>query len=145
MMRFKKHLLTLILFFVYEMCCAMPVYENLFPPNNFGFGIHDTIFIGEIENQGLPINRPSPVLKLFRDKQKKNKRTIATLLAFPLPFGIVGLHRIYLGSAAYVPVAYIASLGGMFGVLPFVDFCVLMLDKNTERYTDNKKIFMWVN
>lgn len=89
--------------------------------------------------------RPSPLLKAFRDKQSKNKKIIAVALAFPLPFGIVGLHRIYLGSAPYVPVAYIASLGGMFGVLPFIDFCVLLAVKKIDPYTNNQKIFMWVN
>ncbi len=89
--------------------------------------------------------RPNPLLKLFKAKQKKNKRITAALLAFPFPFGIVGLHRIYLGTAPYVPVAYIASLGGVFGVLPFIDFCVLLLDKDEKRYIDNKKVFMWVN
>jgi TM2 domain-containing membrane protein YozV len=89
--------------------------------------------------------RPSPLLQLWRAKQKKNKKVIAALLAFPFPFGIVGLHRIYLGCAPYVPVAYIGSLGGVFGVLPFIDFCVLLLDKDIDRYINNKKIFMWVN
>lgn len=90
-------------------------------------------------------NRPNPLLKLFKAKQKKNKKITAAILAFPFPFGIVGLHRIYLGTAPYVPVAYIGSLGGVFGVLPFIDFCVLILDKDEKRYLNNKKVFMWVN
>lgn len=88
--------------------------------------------------------RPSPLRQLFREKQRNSKKIIAATLAFPLPFGIVGLHRIYLGSAPYVPVAYIASLGGMFGVLPFIDFCVLLAAKKTDPFINNKKIFMWV-
>ncbi|MDO9001779.1 MAG: NINE protein [Bacteroidota bacterium] len=94
-----------------------------------------------IENK----NRPNPLLHLFKAKQKKNKRITAAILAFPFPFGIVGLHRIYLGTAPYVPIAYIASLGGIFGILPFIDFCVLILDKDEARYINNKKVFMWVN
>jgi TM2 domain-containing membrane protein YozV len=90
-------------------------------------------------------SRPNPILQLFNKKRKKNKRITAAILAFPFPFGIVGLHRIYLGTAPYVPVAYIASLGGIFGILPFIDFCVLILDKEVDRYIDNKKVFMWVN
>lgn len=89
--------------------------------------------------------RPNPILKLFRANQKKKKQILAALLAFPLPFGIVGLHRIYLGCAPYVPVAYIASLGGMFGVLPFIDFWVLIIKKDIDNYSGSKKIFMWVN
>jgi len=90
------------------------------------------------------ITRPSPLFKRFHTKQSKNKKITATLLAFPFPFGIVGLHRIYLGTAPYVPVVYIASLGGAFGVLPLVDFFVLLLDKNIDRFADNNKVFMWV-
>jgi TM2 domain-containing membrane protein YozV len=89
--------------------------------------------------------RPSPLFHLFHARQKKNKKLTAAILAFPLPFGIVGLHRIYLGSSPYVPVAYIASLGGAFGLLPLIDFCAILLDKNTETFVNNKKVFMWIN
>lgn len=90
-------------------------------------------------------NRPNPLLHIFKARQKTNKRITAAILAFPFPFGIVGLHRIYLGTAPYVPIVYIASLGGIFGVLPFIDFCILILDKNEKRYIENKKVFMWIN
>lgn len=89
--------------------------------------------------------RPSPLMQLFKRKQRTNKKITAAILAFPFPFGIVGLHRIYLGTAPYVPIVYIASLGGVFGILPFIDFCVIALDKDLERYKENKKVFMWVN
>ncbi len=90
-------------------------------------------------------NRPTPLLRLFHIKQKQNKKLTAAILAFPLPFGIVGLHRIFLGSAPYVPVVYIASFGGALGLLPLIDFCFILLDKKTENYINNKKVFMWVN
>lgn len=93
----------------------------------------------------LRSGRPNPILQLIKKKQKKNKRIVAAILAFPFPFGIVGLHRIYLGTAPHVPVVYIGSLGGIFGILPFIDFCVLVLDKDIDRYINNPKIFMWVN
>jgi TM2 domain-containing membrane protein YozV len=90
--------------------------------------------------------RPNPVFKLFKKKQRLNKRITAAVLAFPFPFGIVGLHRIYLGTKPYVPVAYVASLGGVFGILPFIDFCVIVFDqKNFEHYKDNGQVFMWLN
>lgn len=87
--------------------------------------------------------RPSPLFKIFHFKQNKNKKLTAALLAFPLPFGIVGLHRIYLGCAPYVPVVYIASFGGALGLIPLIDFCFILLDKKTEKFIDNKKVFMW--
>jgi TM2 domain-containing membrane protein YozV len=90
-------------------------------------------------------NRPFPILEKIKERRKKNKKITAAILAFPIPFGIVGLHRIYLGTAPYVPVAYVATLGGVLGILPFIDFCVLILDKEIDRYQNNKKVFMWVN
>lgn len=69
---------------------------------------------------------------------------MAAALAFPFPFGIVGLHRIYLGCQPYVPVAYIATVGGGFGVLPFIDFCAILAHKNPDAFVNNKKVFMWI-
>lgn len=94
---------------------------------------------------GLAVHeRPSPLLKLFHQKQKHNKKLTAAILAFPLPFGIVGLHRIYLGCVPYVPVVYIASFGGMLGLLPLIDFCYILAEKDKDAYSNNKKVFMWV-
>lgn len=87
---------------------------------------------------------PNPLFKLFRKKQKDNRKLTAALLAFPFPFGIVGLHRIFLGTKPYVPVAYIASLGGIFGVLPLIDFFVILFDKDFDQYLNNGKVLMWV-
>jgi TM2 domain-containing membrane protein YozV len=90
--------------------------------------------------------RPNPIRSLLRKKiTEPGHRVVAAILAFPFPFGIVGLHRIYLGTAPYVPVVYIATLGGVFGILPLIDFCVLLLDKNTDKYISNKQVFMWMN
>jgi TM2 domain-containing membrane protein YozV len=94
---------------------------------------------------------PNPLFKLFRKKQtylfgrrEDNRRITAALLAFPFPFGIVGLHRIFLGTKPYVPVAYIASLGGIFGLMPLIDFFVICFDKDFEQYLNNPKVLMWV-
>jgi TM2 domain-containing membrane protein YozV len=88
--------------------------------------------------------KPNPVFTLFRKKQKDNKRITAAALAFPFPFGIVGLHRIYLGTKPYVPVAYIGTAGGVFGILPLVDFMKIVFDKDIEPYQKNGKVFMWI-
>jgi TM2 domain-containing membrane protein YozV len=87
---------------------------------------------------------PNPLFKLFRKKHKDYRRLTAALLAFPFPFGIVGLHRIFLGTKPYVPIAYIASLGGIFGVMPLIDFFVICFDKDFEQYLNNPKVLMWV-
>ena len=103
------------------------------------------LFMDQVEFKNFNDQKPNPVFKLFRKKQLLNKRITAAVLAFPFPFGIVGLHRIYLGTKPYVPVAYIASLGGVFGILPFIDFCAITFDqKNFGNYKNNEHVFMWL-
>jgi len=89
--------------------------------------------------------QPNPILHKFKVTKTRNKQVVAAILAFPIPFGMVGLHRIYLGTSPYVPVVYIATLGGLFGILPFIDFCVLLLDTDIDKYKSNQKVFMWLN
>lgn len=144
-MRFKTILITICLFFIQKAGFSHELTEQKYYLLDENMAIIDSVMSTETFVNSENKQRPNPLLKLFKAKQKKNKRITAALLAFPFPFGIVGLHRIYLGTAPYVPVAYIASLGGVFGVLPFIDFCVLLLDKDEKRYLDNKKVFMWVN
>jgi TM2 domain-containing membrane protein YozV len=72
------------------------------------------------------------------------KKLTSLILSFPFPFGIVGLHRIHLGCPPYVPVVYIASLGGVFGLVPLIDFFVLLFEKNPDKYVNNKGVFMWI-
>jgi TM2 domain-containing membrane protein YozV len=104
----------------------------------------DTILVSEQMITGALTDRPTPLLQRFRTRQKNNQKITAAILAFPLPFGIVGLHRIYLGCAPYVPVVYIASFGGVLGLIPLIDFCCILLNKDLKDYTNNKKVFMWV-
>lgn len=89
-------------------------------------------------------NKPNPVFKLFKKKQRLNKQITAAALAFPFPFGIVGLHRIYLGTSPHVPVVYIGTLGGIFGLLPLMDFFAITFTKDFEHYRNNGNVFMWM-
>lgn len=100
--------------------------------------------IVSFKNISIQDKKPNPIFQLFRKKQKLNKKITSAVLAFPFPFGMVGLHRIYLGTKPYVPVTYIATLGGVFGILPLIDFFVITCDKNFDQYRDNGKVFMWI-
>ncbi|MGP8216931.1 MAG: hypothetical protein ACLQQ4_15295 [Bacteroidia bacterium] len=75
-------------------------------------------------------------------KPRKHK-LVAALLAFPLPCGLLGLHRAYLGSSAAVQLAYIATLGGSVGILPFIDFVLIVINKDVNSYAHNTRLFMW--
>lgn len=89
-------------------------------------------------------HRPNHLIRLFKKRLDHTRRGMAAALAFPLPFGVLALHRIYLGTQPHVPVTYIGTVGGVFGILPFIDFCVLVLDSDIQRFSNNGKVFMWI-
>ncbi|MFH1004375.1 MAG: TM2 domain-containing protein [Bacteroidota bacterium] len=78
-------------------------------------------------------------------KKHENKKVIAAIFALPLPFGILGLHRIYLGTKPYIPFVYIGTIGGCFLILPFIDFCYIIFsdDETFKQFSNNPKVFMW--
>lgn len=75
------------------------------------------------------------------DDAPKKHKLIAALLAFPL--GVFGLHRIYLGTSNATPLIYFATVGGFFGVLPFIDFVLIVMCKDVNTYAHNPHTFMW--
>ncbi len=143
-MRIFKLLIFICLFLLQIPVFAHTFIKDFYVVDEREFKTQVDVSFNSISIEKKSSNRPSPLLKLFHAKQKHTKKITAAILAFPLPFGIVGLHRIYLGSAPYVPVVYIATLGGAFGLMPLIDFCVILGDKNTENYVNNNKVFMWV-
>lgn len=78
--------------------------------------------------------------------KKENKKLIAAILAFPVPFGFIGLHRIYLGTEPWIPVVYLITAGGGM-ILPLIDFiAILCADKEElKKYENNNKMFMWID
>lgn len=72
------------------------------------------------------------------------KKFISAVFAFPFPFGFMGAHRIMLGTKPWVPIIYAATFGGCFGILPLIDFCVIVFSKDIEQYENNPKVFMWI-
>ncbi len=80
---------------------------------------------------------------LSAEIQKKKKR-LNGFCAFPLPLGFVAGHRIMMGTKPWVPVVYVATFGGCFGLLPLIDFFVIMLSKDISPYENNPNVFMWL-
>ena len=125
-----------ILFFLFCIKAVKPntpeiIHPNVFYNHDFSFSISDD-------------NRPNSLIKIFKKRIQRTKRAIASVLAFPLPFGVLALHRIYLSTAPHVPVVYIGSVGGVFGILPCIDFCLITLDPDINRFFNNGRIFMWI-
>ncbi len=80
------------------------------------------------------------------EKHFKRKKIISAILAFPLPFGILGVHRVYLGTKPYMPYVYIGTGGGCAGIIPLIDFiAIISANKNTIRnFENNPRVFMWL-
>lgn len=107
--------------------------------------LHDSVVFQSIKKLAKnPVYFPADTSKAG-DKEivyHKKHRLVAALLAFPL--GVFGLHRIYMHTSPLVPLVYIATFGGLFGVLPFIDFVLILLNKDIHlTYTSNPHIFMW--
>ncbi len=67
---------------------------------------------------------------------------VAIVLDFFL--GGLGIHRFYLGTETLTGLGYILTCGGIFGIVPLIDFVVLVIDnKDISPYIDNPKFFMW--
>jgi TM2 domain-containing membrane protein YozV len=73
-----------------------------------------------------------------------NDKSLALALILDFFLGDLGIHRIYLGTATWTWVGYILSCGGIFGIVPFVDFIVLIVhNQDISQYEDNTRFFMW--
>jgi TM2 domain-containing membrane protein YozV len=76
--------------------------------------------------------------------QQDKSPIVAVVLATFL--GGFGIHRVYLGGSPVLIPAYIFTCFGIFGIVPFVDWIVLLIgvaNDDISRYVDNDKFFMW--
>ena len=101
-------------------------------------------YFGGSESRALWNSFPDTIK--LQSSSPKHKRLVAAFLSFPLPFGILGLHRIYLGTKPYMPFVYVGTLGGCFGILPLIDFITILIsgDEKLKSFENNSKVFMWV-
>lgn len=71
----------------------------------------------------------------------KHRKLKAVLLSILL--GHFGVHRIYLGTKANVPVAYSLTLGGGLGLLPLIDTVLILQSKDLNEFSNNDRVIMW--
>jgi len=79
----------------------------------------------------------------FNSSVKSKSLAAALILDFFL--GGLGIHRFYLGTKVMTGIGYILTCGGVFGLIPLVDFIVLAVNgtANMDQFVDNPKFFMW--
>lgn len=113
--------------------------SNVAPLNSFGH-------VSEISDPDTLLRSDTSPTDTSDAENFRKEKIITAILAFPIPFGFTGLHRIYLGSEPWVPVAYLISGGGGCGLLPLLDF-IFIITANEEEfrsYENNPKFFMWM-
>jgi TM2 domain-containing membrane protein YozV len=98
-----------------------------------------------IEAPGQPLPVLLPLLNKLKTNPKLNSRENKRLIAFALAvtLGHFGVHRLYLGTETIVPIAYVLTMGGGFGLIPAIDATAILFTKDIEKYENNPKYFMW--
>lgn len=71
-------------------------------------------------------------------------------VAFALAWviGWTGVHRVYLGGKGSLILIYIVTCGGIFGIVPLIDWIVLLvgaIQGDISNFVGNDKFFMWSN
>ena len=101
-------------------------------------------FIGEIQslNSVFCINNGSK-------SEVDNKIILAMILQFIPIIDFFGVHRYVLGTRQDMWFSYAITCGGIFGIVPIVDWCVLLIiglvEGQGDQYLNNDKFFMWAN
>lgn len=81
-------------------------------------------------------------IEIQQNGEVKFKRGKAIL--FTIFTGILGGHRIYMGTHQRTPIIYSVTFGG-FGILPLIDLVHLIFKKDISVYENKTQIIMWRN
>ena len=75
---------------------------------------------------------------------RSSDKTFVAAILLNFFLGGLGIHRLYLGTATLTWVGYILSFCGIFGIVPLIDFIVLIVhNDDISPYVDNTQFFMW--
>lgn len=138
-----KKLLLIIVLFV-GVVSAKQVSASSYSVNEQAI---DQLFDNAIETSMLSVNAPeintvASMVPTTVMPSKDKDAVAAILLDFFL--GGFGVHRFYLGTKPLTGIGYILTCGGIFGIVPLVDFIVLIIDHDDiSPYINNPKFFMW--
>lgn len=101
--------------------------------------------LGETNNLALHTTvQHTKLIKLIGALQQattENKKITAAVLTLTL--GMLGVHRIYLGTAPYIPAVYLFTFGGGFFILPVIDLVMILSSKDLSKFENNPKLLMW--
>ena len=81
------------------------------------------------------------LIALLQKATVENKKVTAAILTLTL--GMLGVHRIYLGTAPYIPAVYLFTFGGGFFILPIIDLVMILSTNDLSKFENNNRILMW--
>jgi len=73
---------------------------------------------------------------------QKNKHERLVAIGLNVSLGMLGVHRMYLGTGINVPVTYACTAGG-FGVLWVTDLVILVGTRHYDALKNNPHVFLW--
>ncbi len=106
----------------------------------------DQLFESAVETSMLSVNatEPSAVASAVSSTVMAKEKDAVVAIVLDFFLGGLGIHRFYLGTETLTGLAYFLTCGGIFGIVPLVDFVVLIIDnKDISAYVNNPKFFMW--
>jgi TM2 domain-containing membrane protein YozV len=106
----------------------------------------DQLFVNAVETSMISINATelNSVASNVSTTVMAQQKDAIVAIVLDVFLGGLGIHRFYLGTETLTGLGYILTCGGIFGIVPLVDFIVLIIDiKDISAYIDNPKFFMW--
>ena len=82
--------------------------------------------------------RRAKFMAWFAKSSSGDNTVLAAVLAFFL--GGLGIHRVYMGSKPILILGYFFTFGGIFGLIPLIDF-IRILVGGTDHYQDEGGLF----
>lgn len=106
----------------------------------------DQLFDSAIETSMISINanEMNSVASGMTATVKAQDKDAVVAIVLDFFLGGLGIHRFYLGTKTMTGIGYILTCGGIFGIVPLVDFVVLIINNDDiSPYINNPKFFMW--
>ncbi len=134
--------------FVIAFICSMAAFSNAEASNyqvndakiDVLFEKASTTIMMNLNEMSSDMMAPSTTLN-----SSVKSKSLAAALVLDFFLGGLGIHRFYLGTKVMTGVGYILTCGGVFGLIPLIDFVVLAVNgtANMDQFVDNPKFFMW--
>lgn len=114
--------------------------------SNSNYYIDDNA-VEEVLSSGVEVNTEFNLVGengILGQNASLNEKDPAIALILDFFLGGIAIHRVYLGGRPTLVLLYFITCGGIFGIVPLVDFIVLIIDFNDiSQYVDNDKFIMW--